>query len=37
VPLLSRDFTMVTADLPSFGDSGILSAGDDRKCRAHFP
>ena len=26
VPLLSRDFTMVTADLPSFGDSGILSA-----------
>jgi pimeloyl-ACP methyl ester carboxylesterase len=26
VPLLSRDFTTVTADLPSFGDSGILAA-----------
>jgi pimeloyl-ACP methyl ester carboxylesterase len=24
VPLLSRDFTTVAADLPSFGDSGIL-------------
>jgi pimeloyl-ACP methyl ester carboxylesterase len=26
VPLLSKDFRTVTADLPSFGDSGILSA-----------
>jgi len=26
VPLLSQDFTMVTADLPSFNDSGVLSA-----------
>jgi pimeloyl-ACP methyl ester carboxylesterase len=26
VPLLSRNFTTVTADLPSFGDSGILTA-----------
>lgn len=26
VPLLSRDFEVIPADLPSFGDSGILSA-----------
>jgi pimeloyl-ACP methyl ester carboxylesterase len=26
VPLLSQNFTTVAADLPSFGDSGILSA-----------
>jgi pimeloyl-ACP methyl ester carboxylesterase len=26
IPLLSRDFQTVPADLPSFGDSGILSA-----------
>lgn len=26
VPLLSRHFTTVAADLPSFGDSGILAA-----------
>ena len=38
VPLLSRNSMTVTADLPSFGDSGIPDRpGDDRKCRAHFP
>jgi pimeloyl-ACP methyl ester carboxylesterase len=26
VPLLSRDFTTIAADLPNFGDSGILTA-----------
>jgi pimeloyl-ACP methyl ester carboxylesterase len=26
IPLLSQDFELVAADLPSFGDSGILSA-----------
>jgi pimeloyl-ACP methyl ester carboxylesterase len=26
VPLLSKDFQTIAADLPSFGDSGILSA-----------
>jgi len=26
VPLLSQDFQTITADLPSFGDSGVLSA-----------
>jgi pimeloyl-ACP methyl ester carboxylesterase len=37
VPLLSRDFMTVTADLPSFGDSGILTAPATTENAAHIP